>query len=88
MLAPLQEPACLIQRGSTEPSLKNGRCQETNTLGPLGFIGGAGVIGRDWLGYGSTFALGGGFGFGVDHNTVAGKAGVKISFGGSLPTLK
>jgi hypothetical protein len=30
---------------------QNGRCQKTNALGPLDFIG-AGLIGRDWLGYG------------------------------------
>jgi hypothetical protein len=60
-----------MQRGFDGAFAQNGRCQKTIALGPLGFIG-AGVIGRDWLGYGSTVALDGGFGFGVDHNMVAG----------------
>jgi trimeric autotransporter adhesin len=47
----------------------------------------AGVIGRDWLGYGSTVTVDAGVGVGTSFSGVGGKAGVTIGFGG-VPPIK
>lgn len=48
----------------------------------------AGVIAHDVFGSGSTVSLDGGFGVGGNYNTVAGKAGLTIGFGGGYTSLK
>jgi hypothetical protein len=75
-----------MQRGFDGAFAQNGRCQKTIALGPLGFIG-AGVIGRDWLGYGSTVALTAAL-VSASTTTWLLEAGVTIGFGESLPALK
>ncbi len=51
-------------------------------------VSAAGVIARDMFGYGSTVALDGGIGVGGNSNSVAGKAGITIGFGGGVNPLK
>jgi trimeric autotransporter adhesin len=51
-------------------------------------VSAAGVIARDTFGHGSTVALDGGVGVGTHYNSVAGKAGVTIGFGGGYAPLK
>jgi trimeric autotransporter adhesin len=48
----------------------------------------AGVVMRDPFGHGSTVALDGGVGFGTNYNTVGGKVGVTIGFGGGYAPMK
>jgi trimeric autotransporter adhesin len=48
----------------------------------------AGVIMRDPFGHGSTVSLDGGIGFGTDYNTVGGKVGVTLGFGGGYAPMK
>ena len=46
----------------------------------------AGIIGRDWFWGGSTVAIDGGVGLGT-NNSVAGKAGITLAFGGGTPPV-
>lgn len=59
-----------------------GNYENENAFG----VSAAGIIGRDWLWGGSTVVLDGGVGWG-SNNSVAGKAGVTLAFGGGYPAL-
>ena len=59
-----------------------GNYESENAFG----ISAAGIIGRDWLWSGSTVVLDGGVGWG-SNNSVAGKAGVTLAFGGGYAAL-
>jgi trimeric autotransporter adhesin len=51
-------------------------------------VSAAGVIAHNTFGYGSTVSLDGGIGVGTNSNSVAGKAGVTVGFGGGSAPLK
>ncbi len=61
-----------------------GEFESQNAFG----VSAAGVIARDVLGYGSTVVVDAGIGAGSNYNTVAGKAGVTLGFGGAAAPLK
>jgi trimeric autotransporter adhesin len=48
-------------------------------------VSAAGVLARNFMGYGSTVVVDAGVGVGGNYNGVAGKAGVTFGFGGTAP---